>query len=158
MDTWTRDFCAGAILDIVDMIAESMKEAENYQDVATDIHARMHVSGVLSGMDRSGLLSGSLLIHGKSELVGFMLVHVGSPWYEARVMANEMFLYIKPEHRSFKAARQLVEHAISAVKAKGAVKLYAGSSIGYDDAGVRLLYKRLGFVEKSGRLEKLLIV
>lgn len=76
------------------------------------------------------------------QIVGVMIGIVFPTWFGTDIIAVDVALYVKPEHRGFASVR-LVKQFVDWAKEKGAKQIRPGISTG-DKAGGRI-YRKLGF-------------
>ena len=84
---------------------------------------------------------------------GFMFGWLGSSWYDSRLKAVELLLYVYPEHRKSYLASALIMKFIEIANEKGACEVIAGTSLGYRTDAVERLYHRHGFVTTGANLK-----
>lgn len=82
------------------------------------------------------------------QLVGTLLCKSVVPFFSYDTVLAEMFTYILPEFRSFRAANLLYSAAKTHVRENSETykALWAGSSLGYRNEAMVVLFERLGFI------------
>jgi GNAT superfamily N-acetyltransferase len=131
------------------MLPDWIKGHPSYAHYPVDVE---HTKRMAEGID--SVLHGRLLLDDESNIVGALLYIVAPTFYSPAIEANELVFYIQPEHRSYKAARKLVQSAEQDAFDLGAVRFIMGNSGGHRDKSIEKLYTRLGFYSASGTYYK----
>lgn len=142
------------ILYLPDLLRRARDSGTTYSDVGIGQEDEAHVINTLDGMFDAGILSGVTLIDDDGFLAGVLLVMYGSTWYDRRVQASEMVFYIDQYARNYTTAMAMIRTVVAQAERRGAYRITAGSTIGYNDEAVKMLYRRAGFKDKHGYLEK----
>jgi len=79
------------------------------------------------------------------EITGGIMAVARSNWMSNEVIAQEIALFILPEHRASFAACRLISAMVAWSKTKGARWIEAGISTGVHTERTAQLYERLGF-------------
>ena len=88
---------------------------------------------------------GQVLYHIPEGRKGIMAYCI-TPDFRGGLTVNELFMYIKPEHRgSIKLFKELVNHVEQVAKEKGCASVRIASNIGYDDQKVLRVLKLFGY-------------
>lgn len=80
-----------------------------------------------------------------NEITGGIMAVARSNWMSHDVIAQEIALFILPEHRASFTACRLISAMVAWSKAKGAKWIEAGISTGVHTERTAQLYERLGF-------------
>jgi GNAT superfamily N-acetyltransferase len=75
----------------------------------------------------------------------FIIGCLSATWYDKRIKAYEQLLYVAPECRTSSLGSRLITEFCKEAKARGAVEIIAGTSLGFKRDAVVALYKRKGF-------------
>lgn len=81
------------------------------------------------------------------EYVGFMMGLIGPSFYSECMQGVEMILYVKPDERGSRHAKDLLDHFTQWSARTGAVECVAGSGAGVDIERVRKFYERNDYVK-----------
>lgn len=93
-----------------------------------------------------GTADGLVLVYRKQgQIVGGIMARVSSNWMSDDRIAQEIALFILPEHRASFAACRLISAMTAWAQIKGARWIEAGISTGVDTERTARLYERLGF-------------
>lgn len=129
--------------EIPSFLLQFVKESPYYSQFSTDVN---HTHNHLVALERNQMLLGAKYTY-EGSIVGVMLGVMSRPWFTPESMAMEMILYVRPEFRGAKVARSLILEFERQAVYHGAAHIITGSSAGINDAGVGLLYKRMGYTE-----------
>lgn len=76
-----------------------------------------------------------------------LMVYCVSPDFRGNLSVNELFMYIKPEHRgSIKLFKELIDHLEAYAIVCGAKSVRVASNIGYNDQVVLKVLQRWGYL------------
>ncbi len=90
------------------------------------------------------------------EYDGFMLGVASPTWYQRRVDAHEMILYVQPDRRGGMLAARLIRAFEQECRARNAHTLHVGVSSGMNEERTEALYLRLGYTWHGRSLTKVL--
>lgn len=90
---------------------------------------------------------------------GFMFGALSIPWYDGkRIDAFEQLLYVRQPYRGGMLAGKLIKAWEAEAVSRGAIRAFAGSTIGTHDETVIRLYQKLGWSISNQSVEKILNV
>jgi ribosomal protein S18 acetylase RimI-like enzyme len=123
---------------ILEMGREFHKESR-FKDEAFDVEK------IWSVLDRTVIMPEKYFIAYDSEFKGFILMHMGTEFFNSVIRASDLCLYIAPEHRGGALVIKLIQEARKWAKDNGAydMTIYHNTGIAPDKA-IRL-FERLGF-------------
>ena len=103
--------------------------------------AKESVKGLFFTLAEQGTLR-FYIPEGEKGVMAYCIV----PDFRGGLSVNELFMYIKPEHRgSIKLFKELVNHVEQVAKENGCGSVRIASNIGYDDQKVLRVLKLFGY-------------
>lgn len=126
---------------LVNASAKMLQDFPLYQDFRFDIE---HTKTVLHTYLQAPCI-GCFYITDKAEVVGILLCIVGAPLFTPEKEMSELMFWIRPDHRSYAQARELIKHAEQWGKSEGAVRSKLAAASGYATNLITKLYSRMGY-------------
>lgn len=83
------------------------------------------------------------------EIIGAMLAMITPQWFSDELVANELTVFVAPQHRGGMAAVRLIRAYIEWAKSKGAKDIQLGVSTGVKVEETAALYRKLGLKQFS---------
>ena len=81
------------------------------------------------------------------ELIGMMVGYIGDYHFSPQLIANDIALYVHPDHRGGSAASRLLKQFIEWAQGHEVHEICLGVSVGVNDELVGRLYRKFGFEE-----------
>lgn len=144
-------------LDVLDLIrlgkAYYENEAHNWQGMTINYpHLSNHMRNAVG--DTEQLL---MVAEEDGKIVGGIWMCVNDHVWTTDLIARDLFLFVLPEHRSFKLARSLILHMEMWAATKNVKKILVGAMSGINDNRAAIaVYKRMGYAHQGTSLCKTL--
>lgn len=128
-------------MDVYELIDYWCKEAQDDLHCFPDDNAMESVKNIYYALAGQG----NCIIYNLEDMKGCM-VYCIIPDFRGGMTLNELFMYIKPEHRgSIRLFKKLVEHVEQVAKKNNCSSVRIASNIGYNDQKVLRVLKLWGY-------------
>lgn len=125
--------------DVIDMVHAMHKESVKFCDMSLDTDKIIKIA--------ESHYCGLYLKDGKP--VGYMFGVKHPTFFGHDIVATELMLYLKPEHRGGFGAVRLIQDFEKWCKNQGCVEINVGSSVQVATETTKKLYTKLGFTERG---------
>jgi len=129
---------------LLPLLEEITEERSRFDDVIPDpVHTTKYLTTLIN---HGGIVITEDSVLGEDgRFTCVMMGAISQPWYSSRLEAAEFLLYITKARRGGLLAARLISEFVGECRDRGAVKIYAGSTLGINDDLATRLYSKLGF-------------